>query len=88
VHPEHSQPAQLARELERDARLLEPVPDVRHDALADERAHRVADVALLVGEELVDPEEVGRANVGRRRRGGRHAKRGSLTQDFRNSRID
>ncbi len=33
-------------------------PTFGHDPVAHERAHGVADVALLVGEQLVDGEEV------------------------------
>ena len=37
---------------------LEPVADVRGDLVGDEGAHRVTDVALLVGEHPIDREEV------------------------------
>ena len=58
VHAEEPELADLGGELRGDRRLLEPVADVRVHALLDERAHRVADQALLVVEEMVEVEEV------------------------------
>ena len=46
--------------------LLEPVADLRHDLLADELPHRVADRLLLVVEQGVDREEVERVERGER----------------------
>jgi hypothetical protein len=64
VHAEHAEAAELGRELERDPRLLEPLPHVGQDAVGHEAPDGVADEALLVVEEVVDREEVLRAQVG------------------------
>ncbi len=73
VHAEHAELAELRRELaRREARLLEPVADVREHAVAHERAHGVADVALLVGEQAIDVEEVLGTERGGRGCGARH----------------
>ncbi len=58
VHAEHAELAKPLRELVRDARLLEPLADVREDALLDERANRVTYVPLLVGQQAVYRQEV------------------------------
>jgi hypothetical protein len=63
VHPQHAELAQFRRQLgERHRRLLEPLPHVRHDLVADEGADGVADIALLVGEERVKGEVVAGAD--------------------------
>ena len=62
----------LLHELARQDALLEPLADVRHDPLAHELAHGVADRLLLVVEQRVDREEVARVELGLLG-GGRHA---------------
>ena len=69
VHPEEPELRQLLEDLAREDPLLEPVADLRDDALADELPHGVADRPLLVVEERVEREEVER--VEGRRGGGR-----------------
>ena len=68
VHAEEAERRDLLDELARQDALLEPLADVRHDALLDELPHGVADRALLVFEQRVDGEEVTRIErgVGRR----------------------
>ena len=83
VHAEHAELAQLARQLERDARLLEPLADVRHDLVLHELADGVADHALLVAEQAVDGEEVARAQVGAGGGGGHGLLRSSIFEDRR-----
>ncbi len=73
VHPEQAEPRELRDQLGGKLALLEPLADVRLDLLRDELAHRVADRALLVGEEGVDREEVERIDLGPLR-GRRHSR--------------
>ena len=65
VHTEHSELAELVRELARQPGLFEPVADVRHHAVVDERPDGVADVAFLIREQVVDCEEVQWADLPR-----------------------
>jgi hypothetical protein len=59
VHPQQVQLAELGRQLQdRHLAAVEPLAGVGDDAVADERAHGVADVALLVGEQLVGAQEI------------------------------
>ncbi|MDX6388736.1 MAG: hypothetical protein QOD85_2538 [Gaiellaceae bacterium] len=58
MHAENSELPQRRRELARHTRLLEPVADMGNDAVRHKGAHGVADVALLVREQVVDREKV------------------------------
>ncbi len=57
VHPEQAEVADLLDHRARERVVLEPLRDVRQHAIAHERADRVADEALVVGEQRVDPQE-------------------------------
>jgi hypothetical protein len=50
VHPEKAERGDLLHELSGEDALLEPLADIRHDALLHELAHGVADRPLLVVE--------------------------------------
>jgi len=63
VHAEHADPAKLLSKLGRDSSLLEPVAGVRDDPVAHEGADGVADVALLIGQHVVDAQEVPGADL-------------------------
>src|SRR5581483_10903756 len=67
VHAEQAEVADLLGHLARERVVFEPLRDVRQHAVAHERADGVADQPLVVAEQRVDPEEVGRRG---RRRGG------------------
>jgi hypothetical protein len=58
VHAEDAQLTEPLRKLARDPRLLEPVAGVRRDPVGHEGADGVADVPLLVRQEVVDVQEV------------------------------
>ena len=58
MHAEHAELAELGHELARETCLLEPLADMRHHAVADERPNGVADIALLIREQIVDCQEV------------------------------
>jgi hypothetical protein len=58
VHAEQPEPGDLGDQLTRKGARLEVLRDDREEAGADEVADGVADEALLVGEEIVDREEV------------------------------
>jgi len=61
---EQAELAQLRHELARQGPRLEPVGDVGQDPVVGELADRVADQALLVGQLVVDPEQVSGCWVG------------------------
>jgi hypothetical protein len=63
VHPEQAEPRKLRDQLGGKLAALEPLADVRLDLIRDELAHRVANRALLVGEEGVEREEVARVEL-------------------------
>jgi hypothetical protein len=65
MHAEEAEPPDLLRELARQDPLLEPVPDLGQDPLADELPDSVTDRPLLVVEERVEGEEVQRVEPGR-----------------------
>jgi hypothetical protein len=48
VHPEYTEPPELARKLARQSRALKPVTDVGHNTIPDECADDVADVAFVI----------------------------------------
>jgi phage shock protein PspC (stress-responsive transcriptional regulator) len=58
VHPEQAQLAELGDQLAGERSGLEPVGDVRHDPVRGELAHGVAHEPLVVGQLVVDPEQV------------------------------
>ena len=58
VHPQQPEVPELLGHRTRKGVVLEPIGDVRQHAVAHERPNRVADEALVVGEQRVDPEEV------------------------------
>jgi crotonobetainyl-CoA:carnitine CoA-transferase CaiB-like acyl-CoA transferase len=84
VHPENAQPAELGGQRPRQRTALEPIAGVGDNAVADERADGVADVALFVGQQRVDCEEVGGLDA---RCGDVLADDGSLIFEFRKSRL-
>jgi hypothetical protein len=76
MHPEQAEITELLGHRAREGVVFEPFPDVRQHAVAHERAHRVADEPLVVGEQRVDAqkvERVGRCGGRVRASGGRHA---------------
>ena len=58
VHAEHAQLAEFRHDVTRQHARLEPVCDVRQHPVADEGAHGVADEPLLVGQLVVDLQQV------------------------------
>jgi hypothetical protein len=66
VHPEQPQTAELGGGLARELTHLEPLVDVREDAIADELPDAVADHPLFGAQEGTDVQEVDRV---RRRHG-------------------
>jgi hypothetical protein len=60
VHAEQPERTGLFHQPEVDGALLEPVGDVGPDAFVDELADRGGDVELVVGEQVVDLQQVER----------------------------
>jgi hypothetical protein len=58
VHAEHSQLAELRHDVPGQRALLEPVLDVRQHPVASEGAHGVTDEPFLVGQLVVDLQQV------------------------------
>jgi hypothetical protein len=58
VHAEHPQLAELRHDVPGQRALLEPVLDVRQHPVAGEGAHGVTDEPLLVGQLVVDLQQV------------------------------
>ena len=88
VHAHQAEARKLGVDLPRQQALLEPLADLGQDALADELAHRVADRALLLGEESVDGEEVAGVELGRCGRLRRDAKEPSSARERRERGVD
>jgi hypothetical protein len=58
MHPEQPHATELLGDLQGELPGLEPGLDPREDALADPFPDGVADRALLVGQEVVDVQEI------------------------------
>ena len=59
MHAEQPEFGEAAQQLARKGSSLEVITDDRQHSLTDERANRVAHQAFVVGEQLVDGEEIG-----------------------------
>ncbi len=58
MHPEQPHPAELLGDLEGELPRLEPGLDPGEDVFAHPSADGVADRTLLVGEEVIDVQEI------------------------------
>ena len=74
VHPEQAELTDLRDELPREDPLVEPLPDLRQDPLAHPAADGVADHPLLVAQERVEVERVGRPQRRHQKSSGRAAR--------------
>ncbi len=60
VHAQQAELGDAGDELPREGARLEVLGDDRQRAVAHEGAHRVADQALVIAEQVVNGEEIGR----------------------------
>src|SRR5215469_12209895 len=60
MHAQQTELAARGYELFREDALFEPIGDTRQDAIANERAHRIADQTLIFGERCVQVEKIDR----------------------------